>query len=216
LSDAERAKFYIRVAQAYLKAEDDVNADRFVRRADGPVNAAGDSILKMQYRACYAQMLDQKRKFLEAAMRYIELTQVSADIVDDADLLALLEKAVKCAILAPAGPQRQRVMGTLYRDSRIDGVDVSAADAAEPPQVLGGHRVCVAASSVLTRAIHFASRLSPTVCSAPRTACSRRCTWSSLFRPQNRPRLSSCFSRTRRRKVQTASRCMSVHASNTT
>jgi COP9 signalosome complex subunit 4 len=132
LSHSERAKFFIRVAQAYLKAEDDVNADRFVRRADGPVNDAGDPILKMQFRACYAQMLDQKRKFLEAALRYIELTQVSSDIVDEGDLLALLVKAVKCAILAPAGPQRQRVMGTLYRDERVHGIDVSACSDGVP------------------------------------------------------------------------------------
>ena len=35
----------------------------------------------------------------------------------------MLERATKCIILAPAGPQRQRVMGTLYRDKRISNID---------------------------------------------------------------------------------------------
>lgn len=81
----------------------------------------------MQHKTCYAQILDQKRKFLEAALRYIDLMRQVASIeVEEAEIKTILEKACKCAILAPAGPQRQRVMGTLYRDERINIVSVSA------------------------------------------------------------------------------------------
>ena len=36
-----------------------------------------------------------------------------------AEAAAFLEKAAICAVLAPAGPQRQRVMGTLLRVPRV-------------------------------------------------------------------------------------------------
>ena len=43
--------------------------------------------------------------------------------VNQDDLLELLGKAVTCAILAEAGPQRTRILGTLYKDERIHSLD---------------------------------------------------------------------------------------------
>merc|ERR550514_2558655 len=37
----------------------------------------------------------------------------------EADLLQLLKCAVTCAILAPAGPQRSRILASLCKDERI-------------------------------------------------------------------------------------------------
>jgi len=75
------------------------------------------------------QVLDAKRKFIEAALRYLDVMRsVEAAEVDEAELIAFVEKAAICAVLAPAGPQRQRVMGTLMRLDKISLVQVGAHD----------------------------------------------------------------------------------------
>jgi COP9 signalosome complex subunit 4 len=84
--------------------------------------------------------LDSKRKFLEASSKYHELSYVSE--LDDEEKLRCLYvftkvvillafyvflnmyhvfhrgAAVQCAVLAGAGPQRSRALGTLYKDER--------------------------------------------------------------------------------------------------
>jgi len=48
------------------------------------------------YQACYARVLDYRRKFIEAAQRY-------HTVVNEAERLSALEKTLTCAILASAG-----------------------------------------------------------------------------------------------------------------
>jgi len=50
------------------------------------------------------------------------MNQTSVTINQD-ELLMVLGKAVTCAILAPSGPQRQRVLGHIYNDSRLSQLD---------------------------------------------------------------------------------------------
>lgn len=69
---------------------------------------------------CYARILDSKRKFLEAALRYYELSQlekreIGGRRVDEDELQQALSAAITCTILAAAGPQRSRVLATLYK-----------------------------------------------------------------------------------------------------
>jgi COP9 signalosome complex subunit 4 len=74
-------------------------------------------------------VLDAKRKFIEAALRYLDVMRsVEAAEVDEAELISFVEKAAICAVLAPAGPQRQRVMSTLMRLDKIALVQVGASD----------------------------------------------------------------------------------------
>lgn len=42
--------------------------------------------------------------------------------VDPDDLLQLLGKAITCAVLGKAGPQRSRQMGVLLRDERVESL----------------------------------------------------------------------------------------------
>lgn len=53
------------------------------------------------YQACYARVLDYRRKFIEAAQRYHELSFKT--VVNEAERLSALEKTLTCAILASAG-----------------------------------------------------------------------------------------------------------------
>ena len=81
--------------------------------------------LEYQFKTCYARILDAKGKFTEAALRYYDLSQTKIGLVmgagkqvGEADLAAALTSAITCAILAAAGPQRSRVLTTLYKDER--------------------------------------------------------------------------------------------------
>ncbi|CAN0527358.1 unnamed protein product, partial [Laminaria digitata] len=42
--------------------------------------------------------------------------------VDAGDLLELLGKAITCAVLGKAGPQRSRQMGVLLKDERVESL----------------------------------------------------------------------------------------------
>jgi COP9 signalosome complex subunit 4 len=69
----------------------------------------------LRYRVTYAKVLDANRKFLEAALRYQELSQAQRREIPQEELLLLLAKSVTCAILGKAGPQRSRILGTLHK-----------------------------------------------------------------------------------------------------
>ena len=43
---------------------------------------AQNSELELQYKSCYARILDAKRRFLEAATRYYDLSQSSSGAAD--------------------------------------------------------------------------------------------------------------------------------------
>ena len=53
---------------------------------------------------------------MDAARKYHEL---SAMVYDPEERAHALSQAILCAVLAPAGPQRSRVLGTLYKDDRV-------------------------------------------------------------------------------------------------
>jgi COP9 signalosome complex subunit 4 len=92
-----------------------VEADSAVTKAGSVVesiqNPEQHVALILRYKSTYARVLDSNRKFLQAASRYHDLSQSSTDLIRSEDLLNMLGRAATCAILAPSGPQRQRVLG---------------------------------------------------------------------------------------------------------
>lgn len=76
-----------------------------------------DNIIR--YKASLARVYEFKRKFFEAAVRYYELSKV---LLNKEDRDHALESAIVCAILAPAGPQRSRILATLYKDERSSSI----------------------------------------------------------------------------------------------
>jgi COP9 signalosome complex subunit 4 len=79
--------------------------------------------LLLKYNVCFAKILDQKREFLKAALRFIELSQV-AELIDEEYRTKSLLHAVRCAVLAPAGPQKSRLLATLFKDERTHTLEV--------------------------------------------------------------------------------------------
>ncbi|OQS02115.1 COP9 signalosome complex subunit [Thraustotheca clavata] len=124
-TDDQKAEKYVKIAELYLQEDETVDAENFINRASRVIHAVDSSnwALKLRYQVSYARILDSKRKFLDAALRYYEFSQSKPDEVDPEDLLQLLGKATTCAILAAAGPQRSRLLATLYKDERIKSME---------------------------------------------------------------------------------------------
>lgn len=142
----------MKIAETYLVEDEAVDAEAFVNRASALMEAVQDYWLQLRYRVVQAKVLDANRKFLEAALRYYELSQaqrreipqvrrmmdglqprrVGRVVVADPpcplarqqhELLQLLAHSVTCAILGKAGPQRSRVLGTLHKDERKQSLE---------------------------------------------------------------------------------------------
>ena len=119
-----RGYLWLRVVQAYLKAEDDVTADRYIKRATELHRHMAREV-QMTYAVAMAQLLDYRRKFLEAAIKFEDGSRRGQALgFPEADLLHFLGQAVRCILLAPVGPARVRIMGSLARDERIASIQV--------------------------------------------------------------------------------------------
>ena len=106
---------YVKIAECFLEEDEIVESDSAVTKAGMVVesipNPEQHMALILRYKSTYARVLDANRKFLQAASRYHDLSQSSGDLIQAEDLLAMLGRAATCAVLAPSGPQRQRVLG---------------------------------------------------------------------------------------------------------
>ena len=113
-----------------MEEDEIVESDSAVTKAGTVVESITDPenhlALILRYKSTYARVLDSNRKFLQAASRYYDLSQSSGDLIQEEDLLAMLGRAATCAVLAPSGPQRQRVLGYIYKDPRLGQLDTIA------------------------------------------------------------------------------------------
>lgn len=107
---------YLKIARLYLEDEDPVQAEMFINRASMLQAESTSEELQIMYKACYARVLDFKRKFIEAAQRYNELSFKTC-IAEDEKMTAL-KNALICTILAGAGQQRSRMLANLFKDER--------------------------------------------------------------------------------------------------
>jgi len=120
----QKAEKYVKIAELYLQDDDAVAADTYCARAAHVIHEVNEIPLQLRHRVCHARILDSKRKFLEAASKYCDLSQQTfGGQIHEGDLLQLLKGAVTCAILAPAGPQRSRILALLCKDERIRTVE---------------------------------------------------------------------------------------------
>jgi len=127
LEDNYKVEKYIKIAMLYLQDEEAVSAETSINRASLLITEETRDDLRLQHKVCYARILDSKRKFLEAATRYHQLSQLTTRTfgsmtISDDEVITALRMAATCAILAPAGPQRSRLLGTLYKDERTNAL----------------------------------------------------------------------------------------------
>ncbi|KAG5894478.1 hypothetical protein JTB14_032506 [Gonioctena quinquepunctata] len=107
---------YLKIARLYLENDDPVQAEAFINRASLLQAESRNEQLQIYYKVCYARVLDYRRKFIEAAQRYNELSYRS--IVHDDERMTALRNALVCTVLASAGQQRSRMLATLFKDER--------------------------------------------------------------------------------------------------
>lgn len=107
---------YLKIARLYLEDEDPGRAEQFIKRASMLVTDSGRNDLQIHYKACYAKVLDYRRKFIEAAQKYNELSYKTE--VDESERMTALKNAIICTILAKAGQVRSRMLATLFKDER--------------------------------------------------------------------------------------------------
>ena len=123
LSIYDRCEWRIQTAEYFLADEDNTSATTHIQKSrkllrEIKLNNPNRYKLELRHKTCYSRILDSERKFLAASVNYLELSQMSNKIVADDDLIQSLNNAVTCAILAPAGGSRSRVLQMLYRDER--------------------------------------------------------------------------------------------------
>lgn len=116
LTDDDRAAVWVRIVRNYLEVDDSTAAETYVNKLKNIMHTVSDPDLNLHFRLSQARIQDAKRDFLAASQRYHEISFSSA--VADDERLHTLAMAVKCAILAPAGPARSRALARLYKDER--------------------------------------------------------------------------------------------------
>lgn len=107
---------YLKIARLFLEDEDPVMAESYINRASLLQSETKNEQLQVYFKVCYARVLDFRRKFIEAAQRYNELSYRT--IISESERLHALQNAMLCTILASAGQQRSRMLGTLFKDER--------------------------------------------------------------------------------------------------
>lgn len=115
-SKAFTTQMYLKIAHLYLEGRDSNQAEIFINRASLLITSTTEPDLQVKYKLCYAKLLDFRKKFLEAARRYQELSLEAR--LSLAEQNELLRHSILCAIIAPAGVHRSRLLSSLIKDER--------------------------------------------------------------------------------------------------
>ena len=120
VSDVAKVEMGIRIVRYYLEDDDTVSAETALNRLKNSNTAAQvlqtSPDLRLHYQLAQARILDSRRDFLSASSEYLNVSL--SNTVAEEDRLHALSAAIRCAVLAPAGPQRSKTLARLYKDER--------------------------------------------------------------------------------------------------
>ncbi|KAK0392559.1 hypothetical protein NLU13_2054 [Sarocladium strictum] len=116
VTDEDKARIWVRIVRNYLEVDDSTAAEMFINKLKNIMHDVSDPELTLHFQLSQARILDAQRNFLSASQRYHEIS-FSPSIAEE-ERLHTLAMAIKCGILAPAGPLRSRHLGRLYKDER--------------------------------------------------------------------------------------------------
>ncbi|PHH71820.1 hypothetical protein CDD83_5086 [Cordyceps sp. RAO-2017] len=116
VSDEDKARVWVRIVRNHLEVDDSAAAETYINKLKNIMHTVADPDLQLHFRLSQARIEDAKRDFLPASHRYHDISFSPA--IAEEERLHTLAMAVKCAILAPAGPARSRALGRLYKDER--------------------------------------------------------------------------------------------------
>jgi COP9 signalosome complex subunit 4 len=166
IPDAEKAVIWIRIVRNYLEVDDSTSAETYLNKLKNVMHTVADPELQLHFRLSAARIQDSNRQFLQAAKSYHAIS-FSPAIAED-ERLHTLGMAIKCAVLAPAGPSRSRALAQLYKDERTAGLEehgilekmfldrlLSAAEVDKFAQGLAPHQLAKTSdgSTVLAKAV---------------------------------------------------------------
>lgn len=120
-SNDELVHLWIRIIRLYLEEDDTTSAEAWLNKAKNLMYTIEDKELQVHFALSQARVQDARRNFLVAAQGYFEIsfnTYISED-----ERAHTLSMAIICAILAPAGPARSRMLGRLHKDDRSFGLE---------------------------------------------------------------------------------------------
>jgi len=116
VSADEKAKVWIRIVRCYLEEDDPTSAFTHLNKIKNILFSVHDDATKLMFQLSQARIYDSQRAFLDAAQSYYITSNVS--IVDEDERMRIFGRAIICTILAPAGPQRGKMLAKLYKDDR--------------------------------------------------------------------------------------------------
>jgi len=115
-SNQEKVKIWLDCARLYLVDELYREAEAFVNKCAGIINSKPmKDTYKLRFWSCLASCQDYNQKFHQAATQYYRLAE---KIIDEETSLEKLSRGIKCIVLSPAGPSRDRLLAKYYRDER--------------------------------------------------------------------------------------------------
>lgn len=121
VSDEDKARVWVRIVRDYLEEDDSTTAEIYLNKMKNVIFSVQDPTVQLHFRLSQARINDAKRQFLAASQAYHEISFSGA--IAEEEKLHTLAMAIKCAILAPAGPTRSRALGRLYKDERAVGLE---------------------------------------------------------------------------------------------
>ncbi len=121
VSNEEKVRIWVRIVRNFLEVDDSTTAESYLNKLKNVIHTVDDSDLNLHVKLSQARINDAKREFLAASQEYHNISYTSA--ISEEERLHTLGMAIKCAILAPAGPLRSKVLGRLYKDERASGLE---------------------------------------------------------------------------------------------
>lgn len=121
IANEDKVRTWIRITRNYLEVDDTTLAEQYLNKAKNVIYTVSDGELNLHFSLCQARIQDARRNFLAAAQGYQDISFMT--VIAEEERLHTLSMAIKCAVLAPAGPARSRTLGRLYKDERTSSLE---------------------------------------------------------------------------------------------
>lgn len=121
VTNEDRVRVWVRIVRSYLEVDDTTAAETYLNKLKNVIYTVSDPTLNLHFRLSQARIQDAKREFLSASQAYHDISFLPS--IAEEERLHTLSMAIKCAILAPAGPLRSRALGRLFKDERSPNLE---------------------------------------------------------------------------------------------
>jgi COP9 signalosome complex subunit 4 len=117
----QKVKLWIRITRNYLEVDDTTSAEIYLNKAKNLMYQVPDKEQNLLFKLSQARIQDSRRDFLNAAQGYQDISLML--IIAEEERSHILSMAIKCGVLAPAGPARSKILAKLYKDERAASLE---------------------------------------------------------------------------------------------